>query len=64
MLQSIHAYEHGKKRMVAPFQGKRHSDATKKKMTASRKGRHWWNNGLKECFQKDRPNEEWVKGRL
>ena len=36
-----------------PMYGKKHSDAAKKKMSEAKKGKHWYNNGIKNklCFE-------------
>lgn len=58
--------ESAKKRIRYPT-----SEETKRKLSDLRKGennpaygRHWWNNGIEQKYQKECPGEGWVKGRI
>ena len=47
-----------------PFFGKHHSKKTRLKMSESRKGKHWWNDGVSCKLARECPGEGWTRGRL
>ena len=44
--------------------GRKLSAETKEKMSKSRYGIFWWNNGIKTCKSKECPGPEWQRGRI
>lgn len=40
------------------------NEETRKKMSETKKGKFWWNNGEKSKQSKECPDEGWVRGRL
>ena len=43
------------------FYGKHHSKETWDRIKEKLKGRHWWNNGVKQMTSKECPGEGWVR---
>lgn len=44
--------------------GQKRNPSVGKKVSQSKVGRKWWNNGVEERFSHDIPDEGWVRGRL
>ena len=47
-----------------PFFGKHHTEYTRQKMSKTRKGKHWWNDGVSCKLFRECPGEGWTRGRL
>ena len=44
--------------------GKVISEETRRKISEAKKGRGWWNNGVKNIRSKEHPGEGWIRGRF
>jgi group I intron endonuclease len=55
--------EHKQKISISHL-GVTHSKETRLKMSNDRKGKNWYNNGIKNTQSKTHPGEGWIRGRI
>lgn len=54
----------GKPSPLKGRKGRQHDPLSKNKLSLARKGRTWYNNGIKNKISFEHPGEGWIKGRL